>query len=137
MKTIITALVAMTFTLTAMANHTHTAACPVNCSQLLYAVAPVAKSYEQKLAEIKLASDDKLSRMHYSQTMQRTLNLLETQKHESAIENLKAENAYNNLMVNLLSKMEEERLTDQLEDVAAAERFELLMGKILMDTASK
>ena len=136
MKTIMTALVALTFTFSASAFHKHNAYCPINCPEAIPAIAPVAKGYEQKVNEIKLASENKQGVVNFTQTMQRSLNLLEKQKLQNAMENLEAVNAYNYLMANTLELAEQKRLADQLEDVAAYNRYENLMSGILMDTAS-
>lgn len=135
MKTIMTALVALAFNYSASANHLHTGDCKVNCPVDTKIAAPASKSYEQKLAEIKLASEDKLSYLNYNQTMQRTLNLVALQKHQNAIANIEAENAYNKMMVTILGNLEQQKVADQIEDMAAGQRFETLMSNLLSQTA--
>jgi hypothetical protein len=137
MKTIMTALVVMATTISASANHTHNAACPVNCPEKVMALMPAGKSYDQKMAEINLASEDKLSQLNFTRMMKSALNQVESQKHQNAIENLEAENAYNLLMSVSLAKVEEEKMNDQLEDLSAEQRFEQLMGRTLANIASR
>lgn len=137
MKTIITALVATALSFNASASHQHTAACPANCPEAIISVKPVSKSYDQKVAEMKLAAEDKVSRLHYQQTMQNTLSALAKQKHQNAIENLEAENSFNKMMAHTLETIEQQKLNDQLEDVEAGYRFEQMMVQTLSKVAGR
>ncbi len=137
MKTMITALVAMAMSYNASAGHLHNAECPVNCPNKTFISAPVSKSFDQAAAELKSRSEDRNSLLRYAQTMQQTLMHIEKQKLQDAIENLEAEQAYNNLMAGLLSQVEHQKLADQLEDLSAANRFQHLMAKIFADTVAK
>lgn len=137
MKTIITALVATALSFNASASHLHTAACPANCPEMVTAGKTVSKSYEQKVAEMKLAAEDKVSMLHYRQTMQNTLSAVEKQKHQNAIENLEAEKAFNKMMANTLETIEQQKLNDQLEDVEAGYRFEQMMVQTLSKVAGR
>jgi len=132
-----TALVVMATTISASANHTHNAVCLVNCPEKVVALMPTAKSYDQKMADIKLAAEDKLSQLNFIRVMQSTLNQLETAKHQNVLENLEAENAYNLLMATTLGKVEEEKMADQLEDISAEQRFEQLMGRTIANIAAR
>jgi hypothetical protein len=137
MKTIMTALVVMATTISASANHTHNAECKVNCPEKVVALMPTAKSYDQKMSEVKLAAEDKVSQLNFTRIMQSALNQLESAKHQNAIENLEAENAYNLLMATTLEKVEEEKMTDQLEDISAEQRFEQLMGRTMANIVAR
>lgn len=136
MKTILTVLVALVLNYSASANHLHGGHCTVNCPESKSVTAPASKNYEQKLIEVKLASEDKLSRLNYNQTMQRALSIIAKQKHLNAIANLEAENTFTHLMVNTLSKVEEQKVAEQIEDLAAQQRFESLMGYIFYSTVT-
>jgi hypothetical protein len=137
MKTIMTALVATALSLNASASHQHTAVCPVNCPEAIISVKPVSKSYDQKIAEIKQAAEDKVSMLYYRQSMQTTLGTIEKQKLQLAIENLEAENAYNRLMTNLLQTVEQQKMVDQIEDISATNRYEQLMAQTLNNLATR
>ncbi len=137
MKTIIIALVAMATTTTASASHNHNAGCKVNCPENVTAVAPSAKSFDQKMAELTLASENKMGQLNYNRVMQNALNQVETEKHQLAIANLEAETAYNQLMAVTLGIAEQEKLADQLEDMNAEQRFEQLMGATLLNIAAR
>jgi predicted transcriptional regulator len=136
MKTIITALVVMATTISASANHSHNAACPVNCPEKVLALMPAGKSFDQKMAELTLANEEKVSQLNFSRIMKSALNKVESEKHFNAIENLEAENGFNVLMAATLEKVEQEKLADQLEDISAEQRFEQLMSKVIVSIAA-
>jgi len=137
MKKIMTALVVMATTISASANHTHNAVCPVNCPEKVMALMPTAKSYDQKISEIKLAAEDKVSQLNFIRVMKSALNQLESEKHRNALENLEAENAYNLLMATTLGKVEDDKMTHQLEDISAEQRFEQLMSRTMANIVAR
>ena len=137
MKTIMTALVAMALSLNASASHEHKAECPKNCPEAIKAEKPVSKSYDQKIADIKQAADDKVSMLHFRQTMQSTLGTIEKQKLQFAIENLEAKNAYNRLMTSMLQTVEQQKSVDQIEDISATNRFEQIMAQTLYNLTAR
>lgn len=137
MKKIIIAFVAMATTTAASASHNHTAACKVNCPENVLAVAPSVKSFDQKMAELTLASENKAGELNFSRVMQNALNQVEAERHMQAIENLQAETAYNQLMATTLGRIEEEKLADQLEDLSAEQRFEQLMVQTINKAATR
>jgi hypothetical protein len=137
MKTMFIALVALATSMSASASHTHNAVCPVNCPENVTLKATVPAGYEGKMAAMTSASDDRKSMIRYTKAMQNMLAEVEKQKHLNAIENLVAENAYNNLMAGMLDNMEQQKLDDQLEDLSAGKRFEDMMSILFAETAKK
>jgi hypothetical protein len=137
MKTMFIALVAMATSMSASASHEHKAECPENCPEAIKAEKPVSKSYDQKIADINQAAEDKVSMLLFRQTMQTILGTIEKQKLQFAIENLDAENAYNRLMTSMLQTLEQEKLADQIEDISATNRFEQMMAQTLYNLASR
>jgi hypothetical protein len=128
--------VAIAITSTASATHHHQAGCPSNCSDKMAAVPSSAKSFEQKVADLKNVAAEKTSLINYNRSMQQTLNLVAKQKHEEAIANIESENAYNNLMAGIITEIEQHKVENQLEDLNAAERFSNMMQSIFTETAS-
>ena len=137
MKSLFSAILAIAVSASASATHHHSNDCPKDCAVNASAIAPVTKSYDKKVAELKDVVENKTGMLNYNKTMQATLNTINIQKHLVAIENLESENAFNSLMANLVQNIDQQKLTDQLEDLSAAQRFEDLMVSICIETASK
>jgi hypothetical protein len=68
--------------------------------------------------------------------MQAALSTINKQKHLDAIENIESENAYHQLMADMIQGLEEQKLADQIEDLSAAKRFENLMLSVFGENHS-
>jgi hypothetical protein len=137
MKTLFTAIVAIAIGTTASATHLHHDDCPANCSAKTASVSSTSKSYDQKVADLKNAADEKAGLMNYNRSMQFALNQVAKQKHIDAIANIESEGAYNNLMSGVISNLEQQKVAEQMEDLTAEQRFANMMHSIFTEAALK
>jgi hypothetical protein len=131
MKNILTALVALTVSATAIASNKHSEKCPANCDKVhafAASVAPVAPSTMVRAHLVSEAAAENLSTLNYTLGVQSTLLKLEEEKLREALADLIAMQAYNKLMHGTLTRFTEEKKADMLEDIAAEERYEKLMA---------
>ncbi len=127
----LTAIVALTIAFSATASHSHTAACAKACITTNTSLLSVPDASSRKIAVLKDQQEEVISKLHYEQSMTRTLNQLKEQKLGQQLENLQAEKSYNRLMYNLFSKISNEKATSEIEELEAAIRFEKLMNSTL------
>lgn len=134
MKTILSALVALTVSATAFASNKHSEKCPANCDKahaFTATVAPAAPSTTMRAYLVSEAAAENLSTLNYTLGVQSTLHKLEEEKLREALADLSAMQAYNKLMHGTLTRFTEEKKADMLEDIAAEERYEKLMSSML------
>ncbi|MCU0375836.1 MAG: hypothetical protein MUF24_11050 [Chitinophagaceae bacterium] len=132
MKNIMISLVAITMQVAAFADTTGTTPqSQPKGEKPMATVTTIGKTYEQKVAELKEAAEEKQRMLQYEKTMQQTMLLVETRKMQQAIENLEAMQRYEAVMNNTMQQLEKNKMEDQLEDAGAALRFEQLMQATL------
>lgn len=134
MKSIMTALVALTISVTSFASDNHNEKCPANCDKVhpvAVAVAPASSSVAVRANLVSEAAAENLSKLNYTLGMQSTLHKLEEEKLREALADLSAIQAYNKLMHATLTRFTEEKKADMLEDIAAENRYEKLMANML------
>lgn len=131
MKNIMLSLVAITMQVAAFADTTGTNPQSLPKGEKPAVTVTVVKTYEQKVAELKMAAEEKQSMLQYEKAMHQTMLLVESRKMQQAIENLEAIQRYQVVMNNTLQQLEKNKMEDQLEDTGAALRFEQLMQATL------
>jgi hypothetical protein len=131
MKNFITAIVAFSISLSAHANHLHSAACPANCNLPTMVASSLPTEAQKRIAHLKNLAEEKKSQLNFIRTMEGTFQLLDQEKQEQAIKNLEAENAYNLMMSKMFQKLKGDKAANELAELVAAIRYEKMMATFL------
>ena len=151
MKTVFISLVALATSLGSYANQPNKVCCPAECptnkTVVLAGNTPVfsgssstfasgsSESIATKMARIDDAHENQQGYLHFQQTMSAALNQLETEKHLSAVEDLKSLSAFSRIMTSAFMQIASEKHAEASENAHATNQFNNLMEKALMTSS--
>jgi len=137
MKTIFISLMALATTVGSFANTSNPVSCPAGCPSINVKASSAgsAERFATKMARIENAYEDQKGYLHFQLTMAAALNRVATEKHLSAVEDLKSSSAYNQLMTGIFLEIEAGKLAEASENEQAIEQFNRLMEKTLISSA--